>query len=174
MRANATRPLKLSIELIPTPCWGRNLRSVLPDSRWTKISRDVREAAGGKCEICGGTNRIQCDEHWTYDDRRHVQGLVALRAVCQTCHNVMNLGRTSIIARQMADRYPTLMADVTAHFMKVNGVDRSFFDQHKTAAFTQWSERSAHKDWAVDYGDYAPLVAEVEAMRAQRRGKSTL
>jgi hypothetical protein len=59
-------------------------------------------------------------------DSRHVQGLVALRAVCQTCHNVMNFGRTSIIARQMADRYPTLMGDVTAHFMKVNGVDRSF------------------------------------------------
>ena len=173
MRANATRSLKLSIELIPTPCWGRNLRSVLPDSRWMKISRDVREAAGGKCEICGGTNRIQCDEQWTYDDALYVQRLAALRCVCQTCHNVMNLGRTSIIARQMADRYPTLMEDVTAHFMKVNGVNRSVFDQHKTAAFMQWSERSAHKDWAVDYGNYARLVAEVEAMRAQRQAKGT-
>jgi hypothetical protein len=59
--------LKLAIELIPEPCWGMNLRSVLPDSRWTKISRQVREAASGKCQICDGTTSVQCDEQWTYD-----------------------------------------------------------------------------------------------------------
>jgi 5-methylcytosine-specific restriction endonuclease McrA len=103
MGTNASS-LKLAIELIPEPCWGRNLRSVLPDRRWTKISREVREAAGGKCQICGGTSHDQCDEQWTYDDKRRIQRLTALRAVCQMCHNLMNLGRTSIIARQMDDR----------------------------------------------------------------------
>jgi hypothetical protein len=89
--------LKLAIELIPEPCWGMNLRNVLPDRRWTMISRQVREAASGKCQICGGT----------------------------------------------------------------------------TAAFMEWGLRSTFADWTVDYGEYAPVVAEVEAMRAQRRGKST-
>jgi hypothetical protein len=65
------------------------------------------------------------------------------------------------------------MEDLPAHFMKVNGVDRSVFDQHKTAAFIEWSMRSTYADWTVDYGEYAPVVAGVEAMRAERRGKST-
>ena len=88
--------LKPAIELIPE-LWGMNLRNVLPDSRWTMMSRQVREAASGKCQICGGT----------------------------------------------------------------------------TAAFMEWGLRSNFADWTVDYGEYAPVVAEVEAMRAQQCGKST-
>ena len=159
--------LKLSIELIPTPCWGRNLRMTVPKGQWTKISQRVR-AEAGRCQICGGTNLLQCDERWEYDDKQRIQHLAGLRCVCQTCHNLMNIGRTAIIADEMADRYPTLMEDVIAHFMRVNGVTREVYDRHWHEAVRQHSARSAFADWTVDYGEYAGLVHDVAQMRARR------
>jgi hypothetical protein len=161
--------LKLRIQLIPKPTWGRNLRKALTARGWERISHPVRARAGG-CEICGGSNRLQCDEQWAYDDERHVQRLIGLRCVCQTCHNVMNWGRSSIVAVQEAERYPTLLEDLKAHFMRVNGVDASFFDRYLKAASVEHSLRSRH-EWVVEYGDYSAIVGQVEAMRADRRTK---
>ena len=148
----------LSIELIPRSSWGRNLRITLGKGRWKRLSQEVRDAAGGRCEICGSMTRVQCDEQWSFDDVRHVQRLVRLRCVCQMCHHVVNFERTKAVARAQPDRYPTLVADVISHFMLVNGVDRAVFDKHRDEAIATWSSRSAGSDWTIDFGDYTRLT----------------
>jgi hypothetical protein len=160
-------PLKLSIEPVPTPCWNRNLRTALTRDQWDRISRDVRQKAG-RCEICGGPDQLQTDEEWTYDDVNHIQRLAGLRCICQTCHLVKHIGRAGGVARTQADRYPTLMEDLAAHFMRVNGVDRDTFKQHRIEALLTHAQRSGFTCWNIDYGDYAELVAATAAMRAKR------
>lgn len=153
-------PLRLAIELIPRQTWGRNLRTALGKSAWSRLSKQVREAAGNRCEACGSTVRLQCDEQWAYDDAAHVQRLTRLRCLCQMCHHVVNFNRTRMVAREQADRYPNLVEDVIAHFMRVNGIDRQTFDRHHAEASARWATRSAAGDWTLDYGDYAATVSE--------------
>ena len=161
------------MEPIPTPCHRHNLRTALTRDGWERISRQVRETAGGRCEICGSTNQVQCDEQWSYDDHHRTQHLVGLRCVCITCHNVIHIGRTNKIARQFPDRYPTLMDDVRAHFMRVNDVDRDVYRQHLIEVVQAHGWRSGFNDWRVAYGDYAKIVSAVEAQRAERALKKT-
>jgi hypothetical protein len=160
-------PVKLSMELIPTPCHHRNLRNVLTKDQWLTLSREVR-AAAGQCEVCGSTDRLQCDEEWTYDEMNHIQHLAGLRSVCQACHSVIHFGRTSKLAKEQADRYPALIQDSIAHFMRVNGVNSQVFTQHWSAAIEGHSWRSSLSGWTTDYGEYAEMVKAVEAMRAQK------
>ncbi len=170
VRVVGTVPLKLLIEVVPKPCWDHNLRNALTKDRWLTLSRGVRGAAG-QCEICGSTDRLQCDEQWTYDELNHVQHLIGLRCVCQACHSVIHFGRTSKLARQQADRYPTLVEDTIAHFMRVNGVDRNVFKQHWIAASEAHSRRSAISTWTSDNGAYGESVKVVEADRAARANR---
>lgn len=160
-------PLKLLIEPVPSPCWNRNLRSALTKDQWARISREVRENAG-QCEICGAEKLLQTDEEWTYDDVDRIQRLAGLRCICQNCHLVKHIGRAGRVARTQADRYPTLMEDLAAHFMRVNGVDLDTYRQHRIDAVRTHERRSGFTEWTVDYGDYTEMVREVAAMRTKR------
>ncbi|HEX5159574.1 MAG TPA: HNH endonuclease [Ktedonobacterales bacterium] len=146
-------PLRLTIELVPEPCWYANLRDVLSRATWDKLRREVYRLSGHRCGICGAGGRLHCHEVWRYDDAAHIQRLGGFRALCVLCHHVKHIGLAGKLASEGKLDYEA----VIAHFMRVNGCSRADFQRHYEAAFAQWRERSRYA-WQTDLGDYTPLA----------------
>jgi hypothetical protein len=145
--------MKLEIDLVPRTCWGKNLRKLVRESVWDKLRAKAKADAGNVCRICGAVGKLNCDEIWHYDDEEHVQKLIGLRVLCTMCHFAKHIGS----AQQVAAEGHLDFNAVIEHFMKVNGVDRAAFDEHKSQAFAQWKKRSAH-EWTSDFGEWSSLV----------------
>ena len=160
-RARITRPnnggvfidCRLSIELVPKPCWSLSLCNRLVKSAWDELREEVFRKAGQRCEIRGGAGPLHCHEICKYDDLRHSQKLIGLIAICKLCHRVKHLGHASILAEQgiiSLDR-------VARHYMKVNHVRRAEYDADVEMAFARWKIRSQH-EWSTDFGKWTHLV----------------
>ncbi|MFQ7076978.1 MAG: hypothetical protein ACLRSW_03075 [Christensenellaceae bacterium] len=83
---------KLNFEMVPEECWYANLRSVLPPAQWDRVRRDAYARAGGRCMICGApASRLEAHERWSYDDKKKLQKLETVAAVCRRCHEVIHI-----------------------------------------------------------------------------------
>ncbi len=131
---------KLNFQLVPDGCWCTNLRSALPREVWDRLRRAAYRRAGGKCSICGAEGRLEAHEVWNYDDEKHIQSLADIIAVCPACHEVIHIGRTSLLGRE---------AEAQAHFMKVNGATQSEYHAALGEANRIHAERSRH-EWLTD------------------------
>ena len=158
---------KLSLELIPGPLWGRNLRSNvvgLGPGRWLKLSRATRSALG-KCAICGGTDRLHGHENWRYVEkpRSGVATLVRVDVICTICHSVQHWGRIQqlLIIGVMS---PADERRLIRHFMRVNKCTRAAFERHVVRSFRIWRLRSK-KRWKIDWGPFEPMITEAKAAR---------
>lgn len=127
--------LPLQVELVPSSCWYRNVRSNVSPGTWTMLQRNTFVAAGYRCEICDGvgpTHPVECHEVWEFDDRLRLQKLVRLIALCPRCHRVKHIGHT--LAHGRSDR----TEEALGWFCEVNQVPpvtalahiQSVFDQH--------------------------------------------
>jgi hypothetical protein len=86
--------LRLPIELVPSPLWGKSLASQMQRRQWDVIRRSVYARAGGYCEICHNqSQRLLCHEVWDYDDERRVARLAGLVAICPACNLSTHIGR---------------------------------------------------------------------------------
>ena len=145
----------LSIELVPSSSWGNNLRSEanLSKREWGKLRKACYESAGHKCEICGGVgwrryngkpkSIVECHEIWAYDDKKKVQTLKGLIALCPTCHKAKHLGRTlSVESQEVQDK-------VLSQLMKINDLDVDELEEYIVEVFQKHAERSQHK-WSLD------------------------
>ena len=135
--------MKLTVDLVPASQWGDNLRSRLPKKEWDRLRRACYEAAGHKCEVCGGKGRkwpVEAHERWEYDDQARVQRLVGLIALCPSCHEVKHIGRAFAVGRG---------ARAMKHLCKVNGWSEQECAKYLDAARAEWEERSRH-EWALD------------------------
>jgi len=141
---NDTSPTEtLTVELVPSTAWGKNLRSDLPRKDWDKLRKMTYAAAGYHCEICGGKgpkHPVECHEIWDYDEKTHVQKLVRLIALCPACHGVKHFGFTQ--TQGFAD-------EAIAHMMEVNGWTERQAREHVRDAARIWNERSVH-EWTLD------------------------
>ena len=145
--------LKLTIELVPSTSWFRNLRMLVSRSQWDTVRKKVYADYDHRCGICRAEERLNCHEIWEYDDRMHVQKLVGLIALCNMCHHVKHMGHANILASEgKLD-----LEEVVKHFIKVNGCRRARFEKHKQQAFDRWRKRSEH-EWTVDLGAFADMV----------------
>ena len=145
--------LKLTIELVPYASWYNNLRKVLPQAKWNRIRERTFAKYGHKCGICGSSGKLSCHELWEYDDKKHIQKLTGLIALCDMCHFVKHLGLATILASEgKLD-----MDKVIEHFMKVNNCKRKVFEEHEKKAFDEWRKRSQHK-WRIDFGRYKNVI----------------
>ncbi|HZT66525.1 MAG TPA: hypothetical protein VFA11_12115 [Acidimicrobiales bacterium] len=136
---------------------------------WGRIRRAAYDAAGHRCEICGGAGRrhaVECHERWSYDDAAHVQRLDGFIALCPRCHAVKHVGRTGTIAA-VEDKAWMLEAAVR-HVCRINGWARADLAAAYDAAWQEWEERSRHH-WHLDlavlaqYGFSAEQICELEA-----------
>lgn len=99
---------KLTVEIIPTSLHGKNPRSVMGRAMWERERKLVCEAAGNRCEICGGVGKrhpVEIHERYEYDETcaPPCQRVVGLIALCPNCHAVKHLARTRMVAVQQGD-----------------------------------------------------------------------
>ena len=134
---------RLTVELIPKPAWGINVRSKCAQREWDLVRRATYKVAQYRCEICGGrgpTHPVECHERWKWNETGHVQRLIGLIALCPPCHHVKHMGRSLV----------TDKADLAIkHMMEVNDWARAQVDRHLDEAFVTWRRRNVY-DWTVD------------------------
>lgn len=151
----ALPPLRLSVELVPHPCWYSNMRQVVPRSTWDVLRRQVYAKYHYQCGICQMRGRLHCHEIWHYDDVQHVQTLQGFIALCEWCHHIKHLGLAGILADQGKLDYDRLVA----HFLAVNDCRLEDFEHYQRQAFAQWKARNGY-EWQTDLGAYAYLVSQ--------------
>ena len=145
----AMKDLKLRFGLVPDGCWRANLRSALPKALWDKLRKAAYARAGGRCAVCGRAGRLEAHEVWEYDDEKHIQKLAGIIAVCPACHQVIHIGRTSLLGKEK---------EAQAHFMKVNGCTQSEYHAALGEANRIHAERSRH-EWTTDLSALPSLLA---------------
>ncbi len=136
-------PTLLTIELVPSTCWFKNVRSQVSAADWDKLKKLTARAAGYRCEICGGRGPkwpVEAHEVWDYNDRTHMQTLTGLIALCPDCHSVKHIG----LAVSRGREQPTL-----EHLARVNGWSVEDARLYMEVQFEVWSQRSTH-NWTLD------------------------
>ncbi len=134
---------RLSIELVPSSSWFDNVRARIPVPEWDFLRKQIYTAAEDCCEICGGrgsNHPVECHERWHYDDKKKIQRLDGLLALCPACHQVKHIGLAEV--RGLYDQS-------ISQLCKVNGWDSIDATEYVQAAFDIWAARSKH-EWEVD------------------------
>ena len=139
---------RLNFQLVPDGCWQVNLGSALPKEAWGRLRRAAYARAGGRCSICGAGGRLEAHEVWSYDDKKHIQKLEDIVAVCPACHAVIHIGRTALLGRE---------GQAQAHFMAVNGCTQSEYHAALGEANRIHAERSRH-EWVTDISKLKDLL----------------
>jgi len=153
---------KLAIELVPSTVWFSSIYQIYKRdnqlNKWRKIKKELFEKEGRKCWVCGEENtRLEAHEFWEYDDKNHIQKLVAIHHLCGMCHKIKHIGfwcYTKDGRRQLA-KAELSREDLIDHFCKVNNCSREDFQKHEEEAFRIWRERSKY-EWKQDFGEYDP------------------
>ncbi|MBD5631651.1 MAG: HNH endonuclease [Clostridia bacterium] len=134
--------MKLNFELVPDSCWYSNLRSILSPAQWDVVRKDAYARANGKCVICGREcKRLEAHEQWEYDEAARVQKLKDVIAVCRDCHEVIHIGRTSLMGREK---------EASEHFMKVNGCNYAEYRKALGEANEAHRRRNLVPEWKLD------------------------
>lgn len=133
---------KLNFELVPDGCWYSNLRSMLKPAQWDVIRRVAYKEADGKCMICKRpATRLEAHEQWSYDEKRAVQKLERVIAVCHACHSVIHIGRTQLLGDE---------EKAIAHFMKVNNCSYADYVKALGKANEIHRRRNEIPEWSID------------------------
>lgn len=149
-----TEDLRLTIELVPSTVWYKNLHRLLPKKVWDNLRRSIYAECDHHCGICGAGGRMNCHEVWEYDLPRRRQILRGFVSLCNDCHMVKHIGRAQILAHKGQLDLDVLIG----HFLKVNRCDRMTFEMHQSHVRHLWRERSACS-WILDLGEYQHLAA---------------
>jgi hypothetical protein len=135
--------MKLTIELVPKPLWGKNLRAMLSREDWDLIRRYAYKKADYTCEVCGGKGKdhpVECHEVWKYDDNNNVQVLTDVVALCPKCHGCKHFGRLSAIGKA---------EPAIDHLCIINNMTHEETTEYILDEFNLWRKRS-DKEWEVD------------------------
>ena len=132
---------KLEIELVPDGCWYLNLRTALPKKVWEMIRKDAISRAGEKCSICGRkVSRLEAHEMWSYNEKKGIQKLETVIAVCKDCHQAIHMERTALIGdEERAEN----------HYMKVNNCTYAEMKKDRSEA-NKIHQRRNNIEWQTD------------------------
>lgn len=142
-----TKP-KLTIELVPSTSFYKNVRSILPTSEWDRLRKESYAKAKFKCQICKGSgldqgykHALECHEIWSYkkDGTQLLTGLISL---CPRCHQVKHIGRSVMVG---------LKRKTFAHIGKVNKWKPDEVKAYVGFCFQEHKERSKIK-WNLNVG----------------------
>ena len=79
-RAMSDADLRLRIEMIPRPLWGRNVRTMMGPTQWRKLTALLEKKHLG-CNICGSLQGpFHAHEEWDYKEGRS-RGVATLKWV---------------------------------------------------------------------------------------------
>ena len=134
---------RLTVELVPSTSWFKNVRSSVSQADWDKLRKYVYQRANYICEICcgrGPNHPVECHEIWAYDDELHIQELAGLQALCPRCHMAKHLGLS--IQRGKGKQ-------VLAHLSDVNGWSMPAAKEYIQKVWSEWEERSKH-EWSLN------------------------
>jgi|SRR5579885_955139 hypothetical protein len=135
--------MKLTIELVPSSSWFNNVRAVLTRKQWDVLRKQVYSEAWDTCQICGGVgpkHPVECHEIWQYDDKKYIQKLIGMIALCPDCHMVKHIGLA-----QLQNKGEKALK----HLMKVNKLSKKEAEKYIADSFIKWAERSS-KSWKLD------------------------
>lgn len=133
---------KLNFELVPDSCWYSNLRSILSPALWDVVRKEAYARADGRCMICGAVSkRLEAHERWEYDEKAEVQRLADVVAVCKACHEVIHIGRTTLLGGEER---------AAEHFMKVNGCSYPDYRKALGEANEAHRRRNSVGEWKLD------------------------
>lgn len=152
-----------------------NLRRgrVIPKSRWQKIRQGLIKEHGLHCQTCGKTEteskRIFAHEEWEYvtTSSPALARLVGLKLSCWHCHAVEHFGATINMVIASGELTERAIQDTIDHFCRLNQVGRDEFNVHFAEAKAEWMRLSKLK-WKVDWGTFAPIIADAEQKRRER------
>jgi hypothetical protein len=135
--------MKLSIELVPSTCWGVSLKKKLKKSDWDKIRKQVYERDKMHCHICGTEcESLDAHETWEFDENEHVQRLLDIIGVCKACHNSIHYGRAQKIGYEK---------EAKEQFIKVNNCSTKDLNEELARAKNDFIRRSKIEDWTSDF-----------------------
>jgi hypothetical protein len=134
------RSPRLTIELVPSPCWGKNLRALVSPDEWQGIQETVFGHAAGKCQVCGFQGNLHCHEVWRYNEVSGVQTLVGFLALCRFCHEVKHIGRAKVRGRYH---------QAIAHLARVNRWSKRAAERYADRCFETYERRSG-REWRQD------------------------
>lgn len=152
------KTLKLLIELVPKTCWYSNVRSIVKQSQWVKIRKEVYAKANFLCEICGeqGTRHpVECHEVWAYDEEILTQRLDHFLSICPLCHEVKHIGSARNRERALF------------RFTIVNNLNKESARKIIMAVFKEWEIRS-RQDWEFDIELLKNYNIDIEKLQDRR------
>jgi hypothetical protein len=149
--------IRLAVELVPAPCWGRNLRSRVQPNTWDLIRSYTLQRAKGKCQICEAKIsraenawefRAECHEIWRYEDLTLKQVLSDVLALCSLCHEVKHIGLAG-----MNDR----LTIAKKRLCKLNNWSNEIMEEYLAICWKIWRYRSRNHwtrdlNWVVEKG----------------------
>lgn len=117
----------------------------------------VYQAAGYRCEICGGVGKrhpVEAHERYEYDEKSQppCQRLVGLIALCPPCHAVKHLYRTRAVSIEQND--PTIYEDALRHLAEVNGWDDTKVQTYLAEVREEFRLREALGPWTHDFSAF--------------------
>lgn len=146
--------MRLTIELVPTPLWGMNVRSRITEAQWDRIRYQVYLDYNNSCGVCGRTKgtetkSLNCHEIWEYNDETHIQTLVGFIALCDLCHHMKHLGQLKRMLVENPGNYLNLKEEVIANFPEINQCTKKGFEECRLKAIALHIIRSKH-EWNQD------------------------
>lgn len=172
-RKSKTVDMKLRIEMVPEPLWGKNLRSDegLGRYRWDKLRKAIMAERGKSCIICGSDEQPHGHEVWEYQETKKtgIARLIGVEIVCRDCHAIHHWGQTTKLMEEGAITTEDLH-DLVAHFCTVNKCKPRHFDRHEDEGFAIW-ERRSKLSWRVDWGAYSDAVHTAHTARNEYHRK---
>lgn len=147
---------KLTIELVPSTAWHKSIYQIYREKgmtkTWKKIKDNIFEKEGKRCWICGNEkSRLEAHEFWEYDDKKHIQKLVAIHHLCGMCHKIKHIGLWlhTKDGKEMLKRFGFTETDLINHFCIINNCVKKDFKKYEDEVFKIWKERSSH-EWKQD------------------------
>lgn len=134
---------KLEFEMVPEECWKGSLYHLLKPQDWDVVRRDAYKRANYRCSICGKDNtRLEAHEKWSYDDKRALQKLEDVVALCSACHAVKHVNRAYLFGREN---------EVMKQFMQVNDCSQMEYHEALAKANEEYLHRNKVEGWVTDF-----------------------
>lgn len=162
---------KLEIELIHRDSICKSLRQILSEQDWDFLRNNAYKKANYKCEICGGVGMnhpVECHEIWKYDDKKRIQYIDSIQAICPRCHQVKHYALSILKG---------LRESAFLHLMRVNNWSQSETEAYIKKKYDEWAKRNNHvyqivikklEDYGINLKKYQGKLAEETVSKTQK------